>query len=560
MVCAFVAAWYIGQSWTIVENGRSAWSIVDSTGDPVCAHGASALQSEIAASSGVTIPVVTTAVKTPAFRLVKDPLLAEEQYRIRTDRRGIEIRGGGKRGTLYGCYGFLQDVVGVRWLTRNPQQNQRVHLTSLNVPPLDIVAKPAFEYREPYFTEALERSWDLHNRVNGNSMPLDESVGGRVSYGRFVHTFAELVPPETYFKDHPEYFSFSAGKRQGGYAQLCLTNADVLKISIQKVRTWIKENPTATIFSVSQNDTYLNCQCDECKVIELREGAASGPLICFVNKVARAIATESPNVLIDTLAYQWSEKPPVFERPEKNVRIRLAPIDACFSHPMDGCEKNKRSYENLLAWSKITKQLYIWHYCTDFANYLQPLPDLDEIAGDLRLFHKLGVVGVFYEGAYGGGGGGEMAELKSYLIARLMWDPDQPVKPLIDEFLTGVYGRAAPLIARWLDLVHEPARTHNVHASIYDSPSASYFSAELLRQGERLFDAAEFRTSGDALALEAVQRARMALEYLQFMRSPGSDPQRKEYGRRLAAKIRRFGVGETSEGGSSAEFLKRHGL
>ena len=105
------------------------------------------------------------------------------------------------------------------------------------------------------------------------------------------------------------------------------------------------------------------------------------------------------------------------------MRIRLAPIGACVAHPLDGCEANKTPLANLLAWAKITDQLYIWHYSTNFAHFLQPLPDLDEIAGTIPLFKKQGVVGIFYEGDMVGGGGGEMSELKAYLMAKLMWDP-----------------------------------------------------------------------------------------------------------------------------------------
>ena len=41
--------------------------------------------------------------------------------------------------------------------------------------------------------------------------------------------FGALCPPERYFDTHPEYFSLVGGKRQSGYAQLCLTNPDVLR-------------------------------------------------------------------------------------------------------------------------------------------------------------------------------------------------------------------------------------------------------------------------------------------------------------------------------------------
>ena len=173
------------------------------------------------------------------------------------------------------------------------------------------------------------------------------------------------------------------GKRIKGYYQLCLTNPDVLKISIARVREWIKDNPKATIFSVSQNDTGGHCQCDACKAVEAEEGLPSGVVLRFVNAVAGAIAKEAPRCLDRHAGLPVDREAAKHVRPLPNVRIRLAPIGACVAHPLDGCEVNKTPLANLLAWAKITDQLYIWHYSTNFAHFLQPLPDLDEIAGTI---------------------------------------------------------------------------------------------------------------------------------------------------------------------------------
>ncbi len=444
----------------LTKNGRSDWVIVSGAASSATKHGVEELQTFLEKMTGARLSIEAKAKpgqKTITVR--EDPKEKEECFTIASSAKAILISGGGKRGAMYGCYGFLEDVLGCRWYTRTITKIP--HQPTLKVPVMHLHERPAFEYREPFFAEAFEKDWDVRNRVNGTTMPLEENMGGKVAYGRFVHTFFELVPPATYYKEHPEYFSFANGKRQEGYAQLCLTNPDVVRVVIDKVKQWVKENPNATIFSVSQNDTYLNCQCDNCKAVEKEEGAASGPLIRFVNKVADEVGKEYPNVLIDTLAYQWSEEPPLHERPHKNVRVRLAPLGACFAHPLNGCVKNTKPFANLTAWSKKTDQLYVWHYCTDFSGYLQPLPDLDEIAADVKLFRDHGVVGLFYEGD--ATLGADMSELKSYLLARLMWNPDQPAKPIIDEFLAAVYGNAAPEIQAWLDLVHvggakEPSR------------------------------------------------------------------------------------------------------
>ena len=69
---------------------------------------------------------------------------------------------------------------------------------------------PAFEYREPFFTEALSADWAARNRANGNHQQLNASTGGKIAYFPFVHAFNQLVPPEMYFKEHPECVPNSA--------------------------------------------------------------------------------------------------------------------------------------------------------------------------------------------------------------------------------------------------------------------------------------------------------------------------------------------------------------
>lgn len=540
---------------TLVQAGKPKAAIRVLPGAPLAArHGAEELQRFVREMSGATLPIVTSAQAGSLITIGAAPL-REEEYRVRTQPGRLDIRGGGKRGALYGCYALLEDVLGCRWYTRTVSKIP--HRPTVTIRRLDLHGRPAFEYREPYYWEAFDRDWAARNRTNGNSQHLDESVGGRIQYGKFVHTFNELIPPDQYFDAHPEYFSLVGGQRRKGYYQLCLTNADVLRLSIEKVQQWIKDNPDATLFSVSQNDTGGRCECDNCKAVEQEEGAPSGVVLRFVNAVADAIGKDHPQVLIDTLAYQWTEDPPKHVRPRPNVRVRLAPIGACVGHAFDGCDANAHPLANLKAWAAITDQLYMWHYCTNFAHYLQPLPDLGEIAADIPLVRKNGVVGLFYEGAYAPGGGGEMSELKAYLMAKLMWDPGRPAAPIIAEYLQGVYGPAAPQMRRWLDLLESSVKQPGVHAHIYDPPTAPYLSDALLSQGKTLFDSAEHAAQANTVALDQVQRARLALEYVQLERMVPTDPGRTALVAQVTAKIKKYGITQVREGEPVDKYLAR---
>jgi hypothetical protein len=519
----------------LVKDGRSAYSIcLSEAASPSEKRGAEELQRFIQEITGARLPIIPDKGKVPD-RLVlvgnsrvieklksKIPFseLGAEGFALKTAGKHLVIAGGRQRGTMYGVYTLLEKL-GCRWFTRDLSRIPRQ--ATVIIEPLDETQRPAFEYREPYFTEAFDRDWAARNKLNGSSMQLDESTGGKVAYYPFVHTFYALLPPDKYFKDHPEYFALVDGKRRGENAQLCLTNPDVLRLSIETVLEWIKQHPEATIYSVSQNDSAGWCECDNCRRVEQEEGGAhSGPILRFVNAVAAVVEKKYPDKLIDTLAYWYSEEAPLQARPRSNVRIRLCPIGACEAHPYERCKDDAYFMKNLRAWSKITNQLYIWHYVTNFSHYLIPFPDFDELAADIPMYRQNGVVGIFLEGDYAEGGGGENAELRSYVMARLLWDTGADMSQAVDEFLAAAYGKAAQPMRAYFDWLHRQVRPapagEGHHMWIYTNPGAPYLSEEFLAKARSLFRQAE-AASGDDATLRRVRKARLSIDYVELARS-----------------------------------------
>jgi hypothetical protein len=435
-------------------------------------------------------------------------------------------------------------------------------MRSITVQPLDEIQKPSFEYREPYFAEASDPDWAARNRANGTIMKLDAERGGKVQYYPFVHSFEQLVPPSKYFAEHPEYFSLIDGKRRSERSQLCLTNPAVLRIGVESVERWIAEHPEATIISVSQNDWTGWCECDNCQRVEQEEGGVhSGPLLRYVNALAEQIEKKHPDKLIDTLAYWYTEDPPAHVRPRRNVRVRLCPIGACVGHPYRQCKYDAYFVKNLEAWSKITNQLYIWHYNTNFAHYLAPFPDFDELMADLPMYRDHGVVGVFLEGNTSRAGGGENAELRDYIMARLLWDTKVDAKRDLDEFHEAYYGKAAKPMRAYFDLMHEQVRMPpnglGHHLWIFDRPSAPYLNDEFLTKATVLFQQAESAADTDDIR-NRVRKARLSLDYVKLTRAkkfivdgdsfrPNDLDGLKDRWNTFTASVERFGITNLSE-------------
>lgn len=489
-----------------------------------------------------------------AIELADEKEFGGEEYRIAWDpvRPRLLIRGGRPRGVLYGVIGLLEDHLGCRWYTR---EVSRIPAIDDPVLPsdLDVRIRPRFEYREVYWTEALDGDWAARNRLNSNAARLAPRHGGRVEYGRFVHTFESILHPDQHFDAHPEWFSMVKGRRIRERTQLCLTNPEVFTQTVTVVRRWIRERPTATIFSVSQNDWGNPCQCLNCRAIDEAEGSHAGSLLAFVNRVAEAIEPEFPGVAIDTLAYQYTRRPPRTIRPRHNVIVRLCSIECCFAHPLDGCDEtsNGSFMDDLRGWSRLTSRLYVWDYTTDFAHYLLPFPNLGVLAANVRTLAAHGVAGVFEQGNYSPGGGGELAELRAWVLAKLLWNPALDGSELVREFVREVYGPAAVAAQRYLDLRMEAARRAGNHVRIFDGPWRPDLEPSDLLAWDAVLEEAERSAAGDAALAARVERLRMPVWYAIVARRAGAAGAIATAVRRLSDAARRQKLTHLRESGRS---------
>lgn len=476
--------------------------------------------------------------------------LGDEEYVVRTAGDTLVIAGGRLRGTMYGVYALLEDVLGCRWYSSKVSKIPKAR--DISLPDLDITGKPAFEYRDVFFTDSFDKDWAARNRTNGATARLDASTGGKISYYPFVHSFAQLVPLDTYWESHPEYFSMINGKRTRDNTQLCMSNPDVVKAATETVLGWMREHPEAKIYSVSQNDWYNNCQCETCKAIDAEEESPAGLLLRFVNAIAAETEKVYPDKLVDTLAYQWTEKPPKITRPRANVRVRLCPIFCCEAHPYEKCDapENKAYIENLRNWSKITDNLYIWHYNTSFGHYMNPFPDFLQLPDSARLYKRSGVKGIFWEGNYSGGGGGEFNELRAYLLAKVTWNPEVDPEAVMDDFIHGYYGKGGPYVREYIRMLQDKVTRDNIHLRIWAGPAEPYLTPEILKSANELFDKAEAAAESDEV-LDRIRHARLPVRYVGMMQAIAKKDNKAELLKMLDAYVencKHYGVTNNSEG------------
>ena len=453
-----------------------------------------------------------------------DPTMAGESYRIQLGnsmKNGMTITGGDGRGLLYGVYGFLQRYAGVDFYTPELETCSK-DLISLS-PRTTYEYEPVFELRQiDWYSVRNNPDWCVKNGVNYSHWygSFSEELGGSWNYGAFVHTLSSLTGTPS-------------------DRQPCLTDPEILQKTISSVRAILAANPDMDIISVSQNDNQKYCTCENCRAIDAEEGSPAGTLLRFVNAVAANIAEDYPDVVVDTLAYQYTRKAPSITKPLPNVCIRLCSIECCFAHALSDttCEVNRDFANDIVEWSKICNRIYIWDYTADFSYYIPTFPNFHVLRDNMRFFAEHNVKGMFPEGNYSSVSG-EFGELRAYLLGKLMMDPYMSAGEyydLMDDFLKAYYGDGWMYLRAYID--YTCGEVAASHAYIRSSP------LELIPQEkyealeetiESWWDKAEAMAGG---RLAFVQRSRLQWRYIQLMLHPD-----EEVAKQFVADVKAAGV------------------
>ena len=522
----------------IVSGGKSSHAILlNQDASPSEQYAAEELQKYIGKMTGCQIPIHkdNEGVSGPVIAVgmsgkvaellpgfdIKD--LKEEGIAIKTRGDNILLLGSRTRGALYAGYTFLERL-GVRFYSVNVERVPE--RGSISFPETDYTHQPAFLYRLVTYVDYLKPEFSCKLKINLNPLSLGKFGGNKqISVPHMTHTFYQLVTPEKYFDAHPECFALVNGQRQKEFAQLCLTNPETIRIATETVLDWMRRDPVSHSFGVVQNDWLGYCECDKCRAIDDREGSHSGSLIYFCNEIAKAVAKEYPKTdldgipekMIHTIAYTYTQKPSRTLKPEPNLAVVMCHMyPSCDSHPIEVCPLNANYREDMAGWLKICPHILVWHYVVDFTHFCLPFPNFNAIRADLPWYNKVGVTGVLCQAALSG----EMSEMRNYVCSKLLWDINEDVDALLNDFMDGYFGPAAKPLRAYFDLIHEKVRDPNMHMHLYSGLEAGYLPPDVVEQMTRLFDEAETLVKDQPGYLKRVRKERMADWYTHLITHP----------------------------------------
>lgn len=424
------------------------------------------------------------------------------------------LAGDRPRGSLYAVYTFLEEYIGCRWWT--PKASFIPQKCNLSVKRINKTHIPPFMYREAYFTQVTNKNPEFAARLkqNGTVQSIPEEFGSHYTLMGFVHTANNFMPAAAYFDTHPEWFSLVNGKRVGGQAggQLCLTNEEMKAEFLRNVMVNIDADPFTGMVAIDQNDNLNYCQCEKCTAVANEEGGQSGVMLRFVNSIADEIAKKYPDFLIETLAYQYTRHAPKLTKPRDNVIVRLCSIECDVASPLNS-KKNASFYNDLQAWKKISKHLYIWDYVVNFQNLTVGHPNWRVLGPNMRIFADNNVVGMFSQGdTYNNDAA--FGNMKTWVLSCLMWDPTLDAHKLMKEFAAGYYGPASRYMIDYLDLTCDAIdNSYTLALSCFAGSYFDYLQQKEMDKANELFDRAERSVVNNSTLLNRVRIERLALDH-----------------------------------------------
>lgn len=509
----------------LVGAGRSDYVIAGNTNDQAVVD----LQKYVERMTAVRLPLVdalSNAIPVKAIVVTSDAgklpfkprAISVQGYHIRVAGPKVYIyspgdspdalkpqktRKGRPRGLQFGVYGLLDEFFGCRFLTPAAEV----------VPAHDVLALPdgLDAVREPAFPNRIFTS-DQRNSSKDVFWLAKNGVGHEF-YGFSGHSLYNYLPPDKYFKAHPEWYPENNGVRSAGTAWFCWSNREMLEALTEAARAELRKGKTAPdrAFPLGQGDGPAKCSCAACEKIRKEYGSDSAAYLLACNEIAKALEGEFPDRKISVSAYFNTQLPPVKEfKLHRNITVdytRTGDHMKSLYHP-----QHAKFAKDLLRWDGLVGEISVWDWCVDFGNTLMPFPNIKARAEDIRFMRTFKNVRTFAPQVMAGG---DFIELREWVFARMMWDVSRDIEALEREFVNHYYGpecgrHLLEYILRFQKYAEEDPGTYNAIFGGYPQTlSRTLYTPERKAEGEGLFrramDAAE--RSGDTNLVERVKLA-----------------------------------------------------
>jgi len=426
----------------------------------------------------------------------------------------ILIVGINKRSTIYGVYHFLENFLNYKFLSESfdifPKK------ASVNINNIASSSQARFKYREIFIKELDSNDFALKLGLNGN---LGHKAKRKNNI--LINTFNTFRPyeliPEKFKNIYPEYFCSG---------QLDFSIPEVKEYSNINFKKKLKKisYKNEDIFLFPHEDRESFCNSYNSRKIINKYSSTAAPFLEYVNYIAK----KNPNKNIFFEAYQWSRKAPEnFPELGKNMNIFFSNIESDFAKPIKSNTNNK-IYKDLLSWTKYKRDIYIWHYITNFNGYLQPFPNIISTIKDIKTYDKTPYVnGIFLQGAYDAKYS-NFSALRAWVFSKLMWNPNLNEKQLILEFIHNYYGDAKDEIIEFFNLNEKISKKSTTNLYVKTSINAKYLSSNFINESKRILDKALIKVDKNSIYYKHINQLYSSIDYVQLLRGNINESRKKE--------------------------------
>lgn len=413
---------------------------------------------------------------------------------------------------------FLEKYLGVMFLLPGRDGLFIPEKNSISIPATtDIHIKPKIEF-------CTSRNKEFFYDIANNFFPSSTIYG---SHGGHSHLIA--IPPEKYFKTHPEYFIMKKGKRilKKSFPHLCISNPEVQELIYQEL---IKHsNEGYDVVQLGQNDGFTPCACEECHKLfgiypttkpgtrESYQDPAWGEKLWIIHrKMAERFMKDRPGKKIAIMAYGPTKNPPTtFNEFPENTIIEIA----------RGNEERFEKWKTIKVPGGFYVYLYNWSpYGTEG---LSPKQTPEFIVKQARRFHKNNVKGIYRCGF------GESFGLEGpvyYLFGKILDDPDLKQDNILGNYYLEAYGSSAKDMHDFFDLLHSRLKPedktdidwNNIEFVLNRYPSAGQLMQLMLKrypegiigQLEKCLSEAEKKSAENTPEAKRLHVTRIEFDYL----------------------------------------------
>ncbi len=417
------------------------------------------------------------------------------------ERQPLALRFMARTGTLYAVYHFMYDKLGVRMIWPGEDGIIYPRHEQLSVDELDLTDGPALPIRNAYYGNGARHG--------------QESLEKMVRWGRFngmgcsklggAGHASSVAIGTAYYDEHPEYYALIKGVRPrpvGNRWKLCHSNPDLpglfaaWGIGHQIGGPYVIED----YFPVSANDSSGWCECPECLKLDAGQKSAyhaeicvSGRMFTLANRTAQEVKRRGSAKEVAMYAYAAYVDPPAeIPRLEDNIILFLARGISWNTAPAEAAK-----FQQLLEqWSQKTNKIVLRDYRNNSCPLIIfPYPSLAHRTIQYLNRHFSGFQGIDICGddtrasALWGPTG--------YVYARLLWNPQQELEPILDDFYRIGWPESHTLIRRYFEYFEQ-----RVQSVITESGQRfwPWKAGDDLLTARRIMNEEAFRTGYDLLA------------------------------------------------------------